>query len=91
MSETVTVRVQKVKKNRIKTRLICFLILAAALLLVAIFADKIVCRSRCSSAGTQAKHRTGCRSENFLTQHDPSFNLKTKTFFVFSVVVAYSS
>lgn len=42
MSETVTVRVQKVKKNRIKTRLICFLILAAALLLVAIFADKIV-------------------------------------------------
>lgn len=42
MSETVTVRVQKVKKNRIKTRLIFFLILAAALLLVAIFADKIV-------------------------------------------------
>ena len=42
MSETVTVRVQKVKKNRIKTRLIYFLILAAALLLVAIFADKIV-------------------------------------------------
>ena len=56
MSETVTVRVQKVKKNRIKTRLIFFLILAAALLLVAIFADKIVCRSRCSSAGSQAKH-----------------------------------
>lgn len=42
MNETVTVRVQKVKKNRIKTRLIFFLILAAALLLVAIFADKIV-------------------------------------------------
>lgn len=42
MNETVTVRVQKVKKNRIKTRLIFFLILAAALLLVTIFADKIV-------------------------------------------------
>ena len=42
MSETVTVRVQKVRKNRIRIRLTLFLILAAALLLVAIFADKIV-------------------------------------------------
>ena len=42
MNETVTVRVQKVRKNRIKVRLTLFLILAAALLLVAIFADKIV-------------------------------------------------
>ena len=42
MNETVTVRVQKVKKNRIRVRLIFFLILTAALLLVAIFADKIV-------------------------------------------------
>lgn len=37
----VTVRVQKVRKNRIKVRLIFFLILAAALLLTAIFADKL--------------------------------------------------
>lgn len=42
MNETITVRVQKVKKNSIKTRLIFFLILAAILLLVTIFADKIV-------------------------------------------------
>ena len=42
MNETVTVRVQKVRKNRIRGRLTLFLILAAALLLVAIFADKIV-------------------------------------------------
>lgn len=42
MNETVTVRVQKVKKNRIRIRLTLFLILTAALLLVAIFADKIV-------------------------------------------------
>ena len=42
MNETVTVRVQKVRKNRIRLRLPLFLILAAALLLVAIFADKIV-------------------------------------------------
>lgn len=42
MNETVTVRVQKVRKNRIRIRLTLFLILTAALLLVAIFADKIV-------------------------------------------------
>ena len=42
MNETITVRVQKVKKNGIKARLIFFLILAAVLLLVTIFADKIV-------------------------------------------------
>ncbi len=42
MNETVTVRVQKVKKNGIKARLIFFLILVAVLLLVTIFADKIV-------------------------------------------------
>ena len=42
MNETVTVRVQKVRKNRIRGRLTLFLILAAALLLIAIFADKIV-------------------------------------------------
>lgn len=42
MNETVTVRVQKVRKNRIRVRLTLFLILTAALLLVAIFADKIV-------------------------------------------------
>lgn len=42
MNETVTVRVQKVRKNRIRVRLTLFLILAATLLLVAIFADRIV-------------------------------------------------
>ena len=42
MNETITVRVQKVKKNSIRARLIFFLILAAVLLLVTIFADKIV-------------------------------------------------
>ena len=42
MNETVTVRVQKVRKNRIRIRLTLFLLLTAALLLVAIFADKIV-------------------------------------------------
>lgn len=42
MNETVTVRVQKVRKNRIRVRLTLFLILTAALLLVVIFADKIV-------------------------------------------------
>lgn len=42
MNETVTVRIQKVRKNRIRIRLTLFLILTAALLLVAIFADKIV-------------------------------------------------
>ncbi len=42
MNETITVRVQKVKKNTVKARLIFFLILAALLLLVTIFADQIV-------------------------------------------------
>lgn len=42
MKETVTVRIQKVKKNTIRGRLIFFLALAAILLLVTVFADKIV-------------------------------------------------
>ena len=42
MNETITVRVQKVKKNGIKARLVFFLILVAALLLVTVFADKLV-------------------------------------------------
>ena len=42
MNETITIRVQKVKKNGIKPRLIFFLTLVAVLLLVTIFADKIV-------------------------------------------------
>ncbi len=42
MNETVTVRVQKVRKSGIRARLILFLILAAILLLVTIFAEKIV-------------------------------------------------
>ena len=42
MNETITVRVQKVKKNGVKARLIFFLILVAALLLVTVFADKLV-------------------------------------------------
>ena len=42
MSETVTVRIQKIKKNTVKGRLIFFLILAVILLLVTIFADRIV-------------------------------------------------
>lgn len=42
MNETVTVRVQKVCKNTIKIRLILFLILVAALLLITIFANQIV-------------------------------------------------
>ena len=41
MNETVTVRVQKIKKNTVKARLIVFLILVAILLLVTIFADKL--------------------------------------------------
>lgn len=36
----VTVRVQKIKKNYIKQKLIFFLILAAALVLAAVFSDK---------------------------------------------------
>lgn len=42
MSDTVTVRVQKVRKNNIKGRLYFFLALAAILLVVTVFADKIV-------------------------------------------------
>ena len=41
MNETVTVRIQKIKKNTVKARLIVFLILVAVLLLVTIFADKL--------------------------------------------------
>lgn len=41
MNETITVRVQKVKKDSTKTRLTFFLVLTAILLLVTIFADKI--------------------------------------------------
>ena len=41
MKDTVTVRVQKVKKSGIKTRLIFFLILVAILLLVTLFANQI--------------------------------------------------
>ena len=42
MNETVTIRVQKVRKNSIKVRLIFFLVLVVLLLLVTLFADKIV-------------------------------------------------
>lgn len=42
MKDTVTVRVQKVKKNNVKGRLYFFLVLLTILLVVTIFADKIV-------------------------------------------------
>ena len=42
MNGPVTIRVQKVKKNRIRTRLYFFLFLVAILLLVSFFADQIV-------------------------------------------------
>lgn len=42
MSRPVTIRVQKVKKNRIRERLFFFLFLAAVLVLVSFFADQIV-------------------------------------------------
>lgn len=42
MNEAVTVRMQKIKKNTIKGRLIFFLVLVAILLLITVFADKIV-------------------------------------------------
>ena len=42
MNRPVTVRVQKVKKNRIRTRLFFFLFLAVILVLVSFFADQIV-------------------------------------------------
>ena len=41
MKEIVTVRVQKVRKNTIRARLIFFLVLAAILLLVTLFADRL--------------------------------------------------
>ena len=41
MNETVTVRIQKVKRNTIKSRLIFFILLAAILLLVTVFAEKL--------------------------------------------------
>ena len=42
MNSPITIRVQKVKKNRIRERLFIFLILVVILLLVSFFADKIV-------------------------------------------------
>ena len=42
MNRPVTVRLQKVKKNRIRTRLFFFLFLAVILVLVSFFADQIV-------------------------------------------------
>ena len=42
MSGTVTVRIQKIKKDTVKGRLIFFLVLVGILLLVTIFADRIV-------------------------------------------------
>ncbi len=41
MNETVTIRVQKIRKNGVKTRLIVFLALAAILLLVTLFSNKL--------------------------------------------------
>ena len=41
MNEAVTVRVQKVKKNTIKSRLVFFLILVALLLLVTLFSNQL--------------------------------------------------
>ena len=41
MEKRVTVRIQKTKKNRIKERLILFIVLAAALLLMTVFAEQI--------------------------------------------------
>ena len=41
MNETVTVRIQKVKRNTIKSRLIFFILLAAILLLITVFAEKL--------------------------------------------------
>ena len=42
MNKPVTIRVQKVKKNRIRARLFFFLFLVVILLLVSFFADKLV-------------------------------------------------
>ena len=41
MKDTVTVRIQKVRKNTVRARLVFFLILAAILLLVTLFADRL--------------------------------------------------
>ena len=41
VNETVTVRIQKVKRNTIKSRLIFFILLAVILLLVTVFSDKL--------------------------------------------------
>ena len=41
MNETITVRTQKVNRNTIKSRLIFFILLAAILLLVTVFAEKL--------------------------------------------------
>lgn len=41
MNETVTVRIQKAKRNTIKTRLIFFILLAAILLFITVFAEKL--------------------------------------------------
>ena len=41
MNETVTVRIQKVRRNTVKSRLIFFILLAAILLLVTVFAEKL--------------------------------------------------
>ena len=41
MNETVTVRIQKVKRNTIKSRLIFFILLATILLLITVFAEKL--------------------------------------------------
>lgn len=42
MNGTVTVRIQRVRRNTIKSRLIFFILLAAILLLVTVFSDKLV-------------------------------------------------
>ena len=41
MNETVTVRIQKVRRNTVKSRLIFFILLAAILLLITVFAEKL--------------------------------------------------
>lgn len=41
MNETVTVRIQKVRRNTVKSRLIFFILLAAILLLVTVFAERL--------------------------------------------------
>ena len=48
MNETVTVRIQKVKRNTIKSRLIFFILLAAVLLLITVFAEKLAPYDPCA-------------------------------------------